>query len=125
MVESSASCTIRTQRYRGEKMYIRSLTILLTFIAVAFLLPANAGASEADLVLPDLTTQSFQGISGFNLLLGGLVVCALGMLFGWIMYRQLKSLPVHSSMKEISELIYETCKSYLITQGKFILRLEL
>jgi K(+)-stimulated pyrophosphate-energized sodium pump len=125
VVESSASCTIQTQRYRGEKMYIRSLSILLTFIAVALLLPASAAASEADLVLPDLSTQSFQGISGFNLLLGGLVVCALGMLFGWIMYRQLKSLPVHRSMKEISELIYETCKSYLITQGKFILRLEL
>src|SRR4029079_5558033 len=55
----------------------------------------------------------------------GLGVCVLGMLFGLVMYGKLKSLPVHRSMKEISELIYETCKSYLITQGKFILRLEL
>ncbi len=105
-------------------MYIRRPGLLLTIIAVA-LLPSVASASEADLILPDLTTQSFLGVSGFNLLLAGLVVCLLGMVFGWIMYRQLRALPVHSSMKEISELIYETCKSYLITQGKFILRLEL
>jgi K(+)-stimulated pyrophosphate-energized sodium pump len=106
-------------------MYIRTLCILLTFFTVALLLPASAGASEADLILPDLSAQSFQGISGFHLLLFGLGVCVLGMLFGVVMYRRLKSLPVHRSMREISELIYETCKSYLITQGKFILRLEL
>src|SRR3982074_832341 len=59
-----------------------------------------------------------------SLLLGGLVVCVLGMLFGLMMYVQLKNMPVHRSMREISELIFETCKTYLVTQGKFILILE-
>ncbi|MGZ8833769.1 MAG: sodium-translocating pyrophosphatase, partial [Thermoanaerobaculia bacterium] len=80
--------------------------------------------TEANLVLPDLRSVSFLGINGHNLLLGGLVVCAFGMLFGMVMYSQLKNLPVHKSMLEISELIYETCKTYLITPGKFILGLE-
>ena len=51
----------------------------------------------------------------------GLVVCALGLLFGLVTFTQLRNLPVHQSMLEISELIYETCKTYLITQGKFLL----
>src|ERR1700681_816405 len=85
---------------------------------------APASASEADLLLPDLASQSFLGLNGHNLLLGGLVVCALGMLFGLVMYVQLKNMPVHRSMREISELIFETCKTYLVTQGKFILLLE-
>ncbi|MCI0416552.1 sodium-translocating pyrophosphatase [bacterium] len=106
-------------------MHTRRLGILLTFFAVAILAPAHSSASEADLILPDLEAETFQGVTGFNLLLVGLAVCVFGMLFGMIMYRQLKGLPVHRSMKEISELIYETCKSYLITQGKFILKLEL
>ncbi|HUF18314.1 MAG TPA: sodium/proton-translocating pyrophosphatase, partial [Thermoanaerobaculia bacterium] len=80
--------------------------------------------SEADLVLPDLSTVSFLGIDGKTLLLFGLIVCGLGLGFGLMMYVQLKNLPVHNSMLEISELIYETCKTYLITQGKFILILE-
>jgi K(+)-stimulated pyrophosphate-energized sodium pump len=80
--------------------------------------------TEANLVLPDLRSVSFLGINGHNLLLGGLVVCVFGLLFGIVMYSQLKNLPVHKSMLEISELIYETCKTYLITQGKFILALE-
>ncbi len=80
--------------------------------------------SEADLVLPDLSTVSFMGIDGKTLLLLGLIVCGLGLGFGLMMYVQLKNLPVHKSMLEISELIYETCKTYLITQGKFILILE-
>jgi len=106
-------------------MYLRRLAILLTLGVLASLaLAAPVSASEAELKLPDLHQVSFQGISGFDLLLGGLVVCVLGMLFGLVMYRQLKSLPVHRSMREISELIYETCKTYLITQGKFILLLE-
>jgi hypothetical protein len=55
----------------------------------------------------------------------GLVVCLLGLVFGLVIYKQLKNLPVHPSMLEISELIYETCKTYLVTQGKFILLLEI
>src|SRR5712691_264899 len=80
--------------------------------------------TEANLVLPDLRQVFFLGMNGHNLLLGGLVVCLLGGVFGLVMYVQLRNLPVHRSMREISELIYETCKTYLITQGKFILILE-
>ena len=83
---------------------------------------SQAYASEADLVLPDLSSVTFLGgIPGHTLLLYGLVVCLFGMVFGLIQYKGIQNLPVHSAMKEISELIYETCKTYLITQGKFIL----
>src|SRR3954471_14669296 len=85
--------------------------------------PAHAGG-EADLVLPDLSVVSFHGVNGRTLLMGGLVICALGLLFGLATFAQLKALPVHASMLEVSELIYETCKTYLVTQGKFILLLE-
>ncbi len=92
--------------------------------ALALLLPAAARADEARLILPDLGSVQFLGMSGRSLLLLGLLVCALGGVFGLVIYRQLKGLPVHRSMLEVSELIYETCKTYLITQGKFILILE-
>ena len=85
--------------------------------------PARAGG-EADLVLPDLSTVSFHDVNGRTLLMSGLVICALGLLFGLMTFAQLKALPVHASMLEVSELIYETCKTYLVTQGKFILLLE-
>ncbi|HET6267638.1 MAG TPA: sodium-translocating pyrophosphatase, partial [Acidobacteriota bacterium] len=88
-------------------------------------IPSIGSASEANLVLPDLRSVLFGGATGFNILLFGVVVCGLGFLFGWVMYSKLRGLPVHKSMKEISELIYETCKTYLITQGKFILILEI
>ena len=86
---------------------------------------AHRAGGEANLVIPDLDQVEFLGIPGRTLLMSGLVVCALGLLFGLVIYGQLKRLPVHQSMLEISELIYETCKTYLITQGKFILLLEL
>src|SRR5688500_9096767 len=76
---------------------------------------------EASLVLPDLSSVDFLGVDGHTLLLWGLLVSALGMVFGLVIYMNLKNLPVHRAMREISELIYETCKTYLITQGKFIL----
>src|SRR4028119_1254584 len=104
----------------------RKSLLLLAVLGVLSLLGATpAMASEADLVLPDLGSQTFLGINGHDLLLAGLVVCLGGVIFGMIMYTRLKNLPVHRSMREISELIYETCKTYLITQGKFILLLEL
>src|SRR3954465_9702290 len=87
--------------------------------------PATHTGGEANLVLPDLGQVDFQGINGRTLLTGGLGVCVLGLVFGLVIFRQLRNLPVHKSMLEISELIYETCKTYLITQGKFILLLEL
>jgi K(+)-stimulated pyrophosphate-energized sodium pump len=84
---------------------------------------SDAGGGEANLRLPDLSTVSFHGTNGRTLLMGGLVVAALGLVFGLVVFNQLKNLPVHASMREVSELIYETCKTYLTTQGKFILLL--
>jgi K(+)-stimulated pyrophosphate-energized sodium pump len=78
---------------------------------------------EAALKLPDLSEVTFLGIDGHSLLLVGLLFCFLGLMFGLAIYIQLKNLPVHRAMREISELIYETCKTYLITQGKFIMLL--
>jgi K(+)-stimulated pyrophosphate-energized sodium pump len=86
---------------------------------------ARHAGGEANLILPDLGQVTFQGINGRTLLMFGLAVCVLGLLFGMVIFVQLRNLPVHRSMREISELIYETCKTYLITQGKFILILEL
>jgi K(+)-stimulated pyrophosphate-energized sodium pump len=92
------------------------------------LLPTFAGAQEAaggeaNLTLPDLSSVSFLGLDGRSLLMIGLLFCVGGLLFGLVIFNQLKNLPVHKSMLEISELIYETCKTYLITQGKFIVLL--
>jgi K(+)-stimulated pyrophosphate-energized sodium pump len=106
------------------------LTSGMTAFAPAALVAAQPEAStphrggEANLVLPDLSAVTFLGFDGHTLLLAGILVCALGLLFGMIIYGQLKSLPVHGSMLEISELIYETCKTYLLQQGKFLLILE-
>jgi K(+)-stimulated pyrophosphate-energized sodium pump len=72
-----------------------------------------------------VSQQSFLGINGHDLLLGGLVISLAGIVFGLVMFWRLRNLPVHRSMRDVSELIYETCKTYLITQGKFILLLEL
>ncbi|MET0164968.1 MAG: sodium/proton-translocating pyrophosphatase, partial [Vicinamibacterales bacterium] len=87
--------------------------------------PAHAGGGEASLVLPDLGQVSFLGYNSRTLLIGGLGICVLGLLFGLVTYSRLQKLPVHRSMLEVSELIYETCKTYLVTQGKFILVLEI
>jgi K(+)-stimulated pyrophosphate-energized sodium pump len=88
-------------------------------------LMASEAGGEANLQLPDLGTVSFLGgVSGRTLLMYGLVVCGLGFLFGLAMFMRLRNMPVHSAMREVSELIYETCKTYLATQGKFLLVLE-
>ncbi|HRC59006.1 MAG TPA: sodium/proton-translocating pyrophosphatase, partial [Kofleriaceae bacterium] len=71
-------------------------------------------------MLPDFRQVHFLGIDGWTLLLLGILVSAIGMVFGLIVYRRLRDMPVHAAMKEISELIYETCKTYLKTQAKFI-----
>ncbi len=94
------------------------------FLFTILLLSGAVHASEAELILPDLSSVSFLGLTGHELLVRGLAVCALGLIFGLIIYTQVKKLPVHQSMKDISELIYATCKTYLITQGKFLLILE-
>src|SRR5713226_1273066 len=100
-------------------------TLLTVGAASAFAQPEAGG--EAALKLPDLSSVSFLGkwaIDGHSLLLIGIFFCIFGLGFGMVIYMRLKNLPVHKSMREISELIYETCKTYLITQGKFILLLE-
>jgi K(+)-stimulated pyrophosphate-energized sodium pump len=85
----------------------------------------HAGGGEASLRMPDVGSIQLMGVNGRTLLLGGLGVCVLGLVFGLVIFRRIKNLPVHQSMHEISELIYETCKTYLVTQGKFLLILEI
>ncbi len=82
--------------------------------------PQRRAGGEASLKLPDLNMAKFFGLGGRTVLYAGLLVSALGLLFGLWIYTQLKNMPVHRAMLEISDLIYETCKTYLITQGKFI-----
>src|SRR5437763_547874 len=94
--------------------------VLLAFFGAASALAEEAGG-EANLKLPDLSQVTFLGIDGHKLLLFGIVICIFGLGFGLAIYSRLKNLPVHKSMREISELIYETCKTYLFTQGKFLL----
>jgi K(+)-stimulated pyrophosphate-energized sodium pump len=82
---------------------------------------AQEAGGEAGLKLPDLSQVTFLGVDGHKLLLFGIVICVFGLIFGLAIYTRLKNLPVHKSMRDISELIYETCKTYLITQGKFLM----
>src|ERR1700738_620622 len=84
----------------------------------------DSPGGEGNLKLPDLAQVSFLGIDGHKLLLFGILICIFGLAFGLTIFTRLKNMPVHKSMRDISELIYETCKTYLITQGKFILLLE-
>ena len=106
-----------TARFSPRTLLNRILLLAAIVIGIA----PQAFASEADIKVPELGVQTFFGMSGYSLLLIGIVVCFLGMLFGWVTFTRLKKLPVHKSMSEISELIYETCKTYLLTQGRFIL----
>ena len=110
--------------YLGRRFAKKSaaMAALIIFPAVAALAqPASEGGGEASLKLPDLSSVQFLGIDGHRLLLIGILFCVFGLLFGLIIYTRLKNLPVHRAMREISELIYETCKTYLLTQGKFLL----
>jgi len=120
--------TLRVPSFRRAALLVlpllMALVILMSLPSPALAQTEQAG--EAHLVLPDLAQATFLGgTSGRTLLMYGLAICALGLLFGLLTYSQLRNLPVHRSMLEISELIYETCKTYLITQGKFLLILEL
>ncbi len=115
--------------FNAVRRIVPTLVLLLSMIAApAFAQTASPieqhGGGEANLVVPDLSTAHFFGLDGHTLLMTGLVICALGLLFGLLIYTNLKRLPVHESMREMSELIYETCKTYLLTQGKFLLILE-
>ena len=104
---------------------LRALIALFALALSAPLMAQETGAGEANLKLPSLSTVTFLGgISGSSLLMGGMVVSFLGFIFGLIIYVRLRNMPVHDSMHEVSELIYETCKTYLATQGKFLVLLE-
>jgi len=109
---------------RGAVKISAVLGLLAIGSVAAFAQPEAAGG-EASLKLPDLSSVSFfnGGIDGHKLLLIGILFCLFGLGFGMAIYMRLKNLPVHRAMREISELIYETCKTYLVTQGKFILLL--
>src|SRR2546427_5345700 len=97
--------------------------LVLALLTATSALAQEAGG-EANLKLPDLSQVKFLGgTDGHTLLLFGILFCLFGLAFGLTIYIRLKNLPVHRSMREISELIYETCKTYLTTQGKFLLLL--
>jgi len=109
----------------------RTRGFLLKICAIGAAMLAAAGAAgaqtssettggEASLKLPDLSLGNFLGTDGHTLLLWGILFCVFGLGFGLVIYHRLKNLPVHQSMREMSELIYETCKTYLINQGKFL-----
>src|ERR1019366_5494059 len=92
-------------------------------VALATFLVPSLHASEADIKIPDLTQVRFDGLgglSGLTLMYLGILVCFVGAVFGLLQYRQTKALPVHSSMGNVSNTIWETCKTYLFTQGKFL-----
>ena len=103
------------------------IALFVLLIAPEHGLAQNAppqGGGEEHLILPDLSQAQFVGVNGRTLLMVGLGICALGLLFGLFTYKELRDLPVHQSMRDVSELIWETCKTYLFTQGKFLLILE-
>ncbi len=112
----------------GFILPVPSLTRFLSWrksaaVAALSLLSAPlARASEADIRIPDLSSVSFFGgaLSGATLLVIGLGVCVAGVIFGWLQYSQTKSLPVHPAMAGVAQLIWETCKTYLFQQGKFL-----
>src|ERR1700680_4791685 len=101
-----------------------ALMLLNVTAALSQSAPDTAGG-EAGLKLPDLSQVSFLGMDGHKLLTIGILFWIFGLIFGLVIYNRLKIQPVHRSMREVSELIYETCKTYLVTQGKFLLFLWL
>jgi K(+)-stimulated pyrophosphate-energized sodium pump len=113
--------TLASNAFGCCKILSAAFALTLFSATAAFAQTETETGGEANLKLPDLTAVSFSGIDGHKLLLIGLIFCVLGLGFGLAIYTRLRNLPVHRSMREISELIYETCKTYLVTQGKFLL----
>ena len=117
-----ANLVSRGSRFaQGRAVAVLALVTLGASAALAQ--PASEAGGEAGLKLPDLSSVSFLGIDGHRLLMVGILFCIAGLGFGLAIYMRLKNLPVHRAMLEVSELIYETCKTYLVTQGKFLLLL--
>src|ERR1700680_4218551 len=110
---------------RFSKFGAAAAALSLLTNAVARAQATDEVGGEAALKLPDLSQVQFLGVDGHKLLLFGILFCIFGLIFGLVIYSRLKNLPVHRSMRDISELIYETCKTYLITQGKFLIVLWL
>jgi K(+)-stimulated pyrophosphate-energized sodium pump len=116
--------TAWSQRCRMAKTFAASVAVTLVGAAGAFARPPETAPSgEANLKLPDLTQVQFLGVNGHRLLMVGILFCIFGLLFGLVTYSRLKNLPVHRAMAEMSQLIWETCKTYIIQQGKFLLLL--
>jgi len=117
---------LRSLRSRFAMAGVACAAFLLSNVSVAMAQAApDTAGGEAGLKLPDLSQVSFLGMDGHKLLTMGILFCIFGLIFGLVIFNRLKNLPVHRSMREVSELIYETCKTYLITQGKFLLFLWL
>src|SRR5213592_3941659 len=115
--------SVASQGCRIGKIVAGAVAVI-ALTTCAFAQSSSEVGGEANLKLPDLSQVNFLGMDGHRLLLIGILFCIFGLGFGLVIYTRLKNLPVHRSMREISELIYETCKTYLITQGKFLLLLE-
>ncbi len=111
------------RRCRFSKVFGASVALTLLSATGAFAAAPEEAAGEANLKLPDLSQVQFLGVNGHKLLMIGILFCIFGLLFGLAIYSRLKNLPVHRAMAEISQLIWETCKTYLITQGKFLMLL--
>jgi K(+)-stimulated pyrophosphate-energized sodium pump len=111
------------QHGRIAKTILAGAGFLLLWAPGALAAPPEEAAGEASLKIPDLSQVQFLGVDGHKLLMFGILFCIFGLLFGLIIYSNLKNLPVHRAMGEISTLIWESCKTYLITQGKFLLLL--
>jgi K(+)-stimulated pyrophosphate-energized sodium pump len=110
---------VRSLRSRFAKL--AAAAAALTLLGASAAMAQENPGGEAGLKLPDLSQVTFLGIDGHKLLTIGILFCVFGLGFGLAIYNRLKNLPVHRSMREVSELIYETCKTYLFTQGKFLL----
>jgi K(+)-stimulated pyrophosphate-energized sodium pump len=118
--------TLASNAFGCFKILTAAAALTMLSATAALAQPTAETAGEANLKLPDLSSVNFLGnIDGHKLLLIGIIFCVFGLGFGLAIYTRLRNLPVHRSMREISELIYETCKTYLVTQGKFLLVLWL
>src|SRR5436309_11883086 len=114
--------SIASQGCRIGKIVAGAVAVI-ALTTCAFGQSSSEVGGEANLKLPDLSQVNFLGMDGHRLLLIGILFCVFGLGFGLVIYTRLKNLPVHRAMREISELIYDTCKTYLVTQGKFLLLL--
>ncbi|HBR14148.1 MAG TPA: sodium-translocating pyrophosphatase [Candidatus Omnitrophica bacterium] len=107
----------------GKGRFFRTILFMILMGLMAVAQPV--WASEADLIIPDLSSETFLKMNGHAILLWGMIICGFGFLFGLVQFLQIRKIETHEVMREVAELIYATCKTYLIEQGKFILWLEL